>query len=73
MNIEQSHIPSKIKIVERIALFFVLYIAVLTLSIFLLYMLARIRISGFSPVSVISAVTIILVAFYYLNRLIRQR
>jgi len=62
----------QINIIERIVLSFGLSIAVVTLSLLFLNRVAGIKITGFNSVLVIVAVTIIPVAFYYLNRLIRR-
>lgn len=62
----------QINIIERIVLSFGLSIAVVTLSLLFLNRIAGIKITGFNSVLVIFAVTIIPVAFYYLNRLIRR-
>jgi len=63
----------QINVIERIVLSFGLSIAVVTLSIFSLNILIGIRITGFNSVLVIIVVTIIPIAFYYLNRFIRGR
>ena len=62
----------QINVIERIALSFGLSIAVITLAIISLNILIGLRITGFNPVLVIIAVTVIPVVFYYLNRLIRR-
>ena len=61
----------KINIIERLALSFGLSIAVVILSIFSLNLLAGVKITGFNSALVIIAVTIIPVAFYYLNRIMK--
>jgi len=63
----------QINIIERIVLSFGLSIAMVTLSLLLLNRLVGIKITWFSSILVIVAITIIPVAFYYLNRLIRRR
>ncbi len=63
----------KLSIMERAVLSFGLSIAVITLSLLFLNKVVGIRITGFNSVLVIIAVTIIPVAIYYLNRLIRRR
>ena len=63
----------QINVVERIALSFGLSIAVVTISLLSLKMLIGIKITGFNSVLIIMAVTIIPVAVYYLNKLIRRR
>jgi uncharacterized membrane protein len=63
----------KLSIMARVVLSFGLSIAVITLSLLFLNKVAGIRITGFNSVLVIIAVTIIPVAIYYLNRLIRRR
>ena len=63
----------KLSIMERVVLSFGLSIAVITLSLLFLNKAIGIRITGFNSVLVIIAVTIIPVAIYYLNRLIRRR
>jgi len=63
----------QVNVVERIVLSIGLSIAVVTLSLLFLNKLIGIRITGFNSVLVILVVTIIPVAFYYLNRLIRRR
>ena len=63
----------KLSIMERVVLSFGLSIAVITLSLLFLNKVIGIRITGFNSVLVIIAVTIIPVAIYYLNRLIRRR
>lgn len=63
----------KLSIMERVVLSFALSTAVITLSLLFLNKVVGIRITGFNSVLVIIAVTIIPVAIYYLNRLIRRR
>jgi len=63
----------QISIIERIVLSFGLSIALVTLSLLFLNRLVGIKISGFNSLLVIIVVTIIPVAFYYLNRLIGRR
>ena len=62
----------QINIIERIALSFGLSIAVVTLSLISLNLLAGIKITGFNSVLVIIVVTFIPLVFYYLNRVRRQ-
>ncbi len=63
----------QINIIERVALSLGLSIAVVTISLLFLNKIVGLRITGFNSVLVIIVVTIIPVAFYYLNRLIRRR
>lgn len=63
----------QLHIIERIALSFGLSIAVITLSLLFLNTVVGTKITGFNSVLVILVVTIIPVAVYYLNRLIRRR
>jgi uncharacterized membrane protein len=63
----------QLNIVERVALSFGLSIAVVTLSIIVLNKLVGVSINGLNSFLIIMVVTIIPVAFYYLNRFWRQR
>lgn len=63
----------QINLIERLVLSIGLSIAIVTLSLLFLNMVIGVRITGVNSVLVIIVVTIIPVAFYYLNRLIRQR
>ena len=63
----------QINIIERVALSFGLSIAMVTLSLLLLNRLLGMRITGFNSALVIIVVTILPVAIYYLNRVIKQR
>ena len=63
----------QINILERIVLSIGLSIALVTLSLFALNKLVGIAITGLNAVLVIIFITIIPVAFYYLNRTIRGR
>jgi len=63
----------QINVIERVVLSIGLSIAVVTLSLFALNRLIGLRITGFNSAMVIIVVTIIPVAFYYLNKLIRSR
>ena len=63
----------QINVIERVALSFGLSIAVVTLSLLLLNRLVGIRITGLNSALVIIVVTILPVAIYYLNRVIRRR
>lgn len=63
----------QVNVMERIVLSFGLSIAVVTLSLLFLNKLVGIRVTGFNSVLAIVAVTIIPLAFYYLNRLIVRR
>lgn len=63
----------QVNVIERVVLSFGLSIAVVTLSLLLLNKLIGIRITGFNSIFVIIAVTIIPLAYYYLNRLIARR
>ena len=60
----------QINIIERVALSFGLSIVVATLSIFFISKFFGISITGFNSLMVISVVTILPAAAYYLNRLI---
>ena len=62
----------QINVIERIILSFGLSIAVVTLSIFSLNKLIGIRITGLNSILIIIGITIVPVAFYYLNRFIRR-
>ena len=62
----------QINVIERIVLSFGLSIALVTLSLLSLNKLVGIKINGFNSVLIIVVVTIIPVAFYYLNRLRKQ-
>lgn len=63
----------QINVIERVALSFGLSIATVTLSLLLLNKLIGLRITGFNSALVIVVVTILPVAAYYSNRLIRRR
>ena len=63
----------QINVIERIALSFGLSIAIVTISILALNKLIGIRVTGSNSVLIIIVVTIIPVAFYYLNRFIGRR
>lgn len=63
----------QINVLERIALSFGLSIAVVTISILFLNMLLGIKITVLSSALIIIVVTIIPIALYYLNRLIKRR
>ena len=63
----------QISVIERLTLSLALSIAVVTLSLFSANMLIGIKITGFNSVLVIVVVTILPIAAYYLNRLIRRR
>jgi len=63
----------QINVIERIALSFGLSFAVVALSILVLNKLIGIRITGSNSVLIIILVTIIPVAFYYINRFISLR
>ena len=63
----------QINVIERLALSLGLSIAVVTLSILALNILFGVGITGFNSVLIIIAVTIIPVAFYYINRFIVRR
>jgi len=63
----------QINVIERIALSFGLSIAIVTISILALNKLIGIRITGSNSVLIIIVVTVIPVAFYYLNRFIGRR
>ena len=61
----------QINILERIALSVGLSIAIVTLSILALNIVVGVRITGFNSVLIIMILTIIPLAFYCLNRLVR--
>jgi len=61
----------QVNVIERILLSFGLSIAVVTLSLLFLNRLIGVRITGFNSILAIIIVTIIPLAFYYLNKLIR--
>ena len=63
----------QISVLERAVFSFALSIVVVTLSIFFVNRLIGIRITGFNSALVIIVVTILPVAVYYINRLIRRR
>ncbi len=60
-------------VLERIAFSFGLSIAIVTLSILFANLVFGMRITGFNSVLVIIVVTILPVAIYYLNRLVKKR
>ncbi len=62
----------QINVLERIALSFGLSIAVVIISILFLNMLVGINITAVNSALIIIVVTIIPVAFYYLNRLVKR-
>jgi len=62
----------QINLIERFVLSFGLSIAIVTLSLLALNRLIGLRLTGVNSVLVIIAVTVIPVAVYYLNRLIRR-
>ncbi len=62
----------QIKIIERIVLSFGLSIAMVTLSLVSLNYVVGIKITGVNSVLIIIVITIVPVAIYYLNKLIRQ-
>ena len=63
----------RINVIERVTFSFALSVVVVTLSIFSVNRLFGLRITGFNSALVIIVVTILPVAVYYLNRLIRRR
>ncbi|MFQ6122504.1 MAG: DUF1616 domain-containing protein [Dehalococcoidales bacterium] len=63
----------QVNILERVALSFGLSIALVTLSILALNVLLGFRITGVNSLLIIIVVTIIPVAFYYLNRFVKGR
>ena len=63
----------QLNIIERIALSFGLSIPVVTLSIIVLNRLVGISITPLNSFLIILVVTIIPIAVYYLNKLLRQR
>lgn len=63
----------QINVIERTALSFGLSIAIVTISVLALNKLIGIRITGSNSALAIIIVTIIPVAFYYLNRFISRR
>ena len=62
----------QLNIIERIALSFGLSIPVVTLSIIVMNRLVGIRITALNSFLIILVVTIIPIAVYYLNKLLRQ-
>ena len=62
----------QVSVLERVALSFGLSIAIVTLSIFVLHTLLGIRINAFNAILIILMVTVIPLAFYCLNRLMRR-
>ncbi len=63
----------QINVIERVALSFGLSIVAVTLSLLLANRLIGISIDGFNSALIIMIVTIVPVAVYYLNKLIRRR
>ncbi len=63
----------QINIIERVTFSLALSIVVVTLSLLFINRLLGIRITGVNSTLVIIVVTILPVAAYYLNRLIRRR
>ncbi len=63
----------QINVIERIALSFGLSIALVTLSILAANILFGVRITGFNSALVIVVITIVPIAAYCLNRLVRRR
>jgi len=63
----------RINIIERVTLSFALSIVIVTLSLLLGNTLLGIKITGFNSVLVIIVITILPVAIYYLNRLIKRK
>ena len=61
----------QISLLERLALSVGLSIAIVTLSILALNVLVGVRITGFNSLLIIITVTVIPLAFYYLNRFMR--
>ena len=62
----------QLNVLERVALSFGLSIAIVTLSIIVLNKLVGLSLTAFNSFLVIMVVTIIPLAFYYLNRLLRK-
>ena len=63
----------RINVTERIALSFGLSIAVVTISILVLNRLIGIKITLLNSVLIITIITIIPIAYYYLSRLIKRK
>ena len=63
----------QINLIERFVLSFGLSIAIVTLSLLALNRLIGLRLTGVNSILVTIVVTVIPVALYYLNRLIRRR
>lgn len=61
----------QITVLERITLSFALSIAMVTLSLLFASRLGGVSLSGFNPVLIIIVITILPLAIYYLNRLIK--
>ena len=59
----------QVNIIERIALSFGLSIALVTLSIIILNVLLKIRITGLNSLLIIIVIVILPIAFYYLKKL----
>jgi len=63
----------QIRVLERVVLSFALSMAIVTLSALFVNKLIGARINGFNSVLIIIVVTILPVAIYYLNRLIKGK
>ncbi|MFC2071267.1 DUF1616 domain-containing protein [Chloroflexota bacterium] len=63
----------EINVIERIALSFGLSIGVVTLSVLIINRLIETSITGFNSTLVILVITVVPVAAYYLNSIIRRK
>ena len=63
----------QIKVIERVVLSVALYFVLVTISLLFLNRLIGVRINGFNSVLLIVTITVVPVAIYYLNRLIKRR
>ena len=63
----------QIKVIERVVLSVALSFVLVTISLLFLNRLIGVRINGFNSVLLIVTITVVPVAVYYLNRLIKRR
>ena len=63
----------QISVIERIVFSFGLSIALVTLSILAMNMVFGIRITGLNSVLIITVITVVPIAIYYLNRLRKRK
>ena len=63
----------QIKVIERVVLSVALSFVLVTISLLFLNRLIGVRINGFNSVLLIVTITVVPVAIYYLNRLIKRR